>query len=229
MKVDAVVLRRMNELVAKGAAIAATKVYVFATDKGEKHYTISGPEPTGWATSVLCLLQRVSGESSHHHSQFAKAFSDFPSYKSSHAFARMQAVLAAAKDDYEGGYLFNVRALILAEAFADLVAQADALLESNYIIAAGALGRAAIEQHLRSWADVRGLSEEKPNGKPPMLGDFILWLKKGDAINAMQRAHLEAMAKVGNLAAHADPAVTSDNVAWLLREVREFLAKNPIS
>ncbi|QDU22525.1 hypothetical protein ETAA1_45070 [Urbifossiella limnaea] len=82
---------------------------------------------------------------------------------------------------------------------------------------------------MRRWCEAKCLVEAKAGKKPAMLGDYNQWLYKGSELSVMQMKHVEAMAAVGNTAAHNKPGLKLDEVSWLLREVREFLGKNPIT
>jgi hypothetical protein len=120
----------------------------------------------------------------------------------------------------------------MAEAFSDLLEQADHLLEKNHFLAAGVLGRAVLEEHLRKWCQHVGCAFLKPDGTPkdkPTMSDFYGELQKGGQLNALQRRHVENMAAVGNACAHNMGTATRDDVERLLRDVRDFLVRFPVS
>ena len=52
---------------------------------------------------------------------------------------RLQAILLAAKDDYEGGYLNKIRDLIQAEVFESELEQAQELFRADYLSAAAVI------------------------------------------------------------------------------------------
>ena len=56
-----------------------------------------------------------------------------------------------------------------AEAFESLLEQADYLLSEGYFLAAGVLGRAVLEEHLRKWCDLKAYSPAKQR---PTINDF---------------------------------------------------------
>lgn len=60
-------------------------------------------------TNVLNLLQRTFGETSVHYRHFAEHYGKFSEWESE--FEDCRSIFVAAREDYEGGYLFNVRAL----------------------------------------------------------------------------------------------------------------------
>jgi hypothetical protein len=59
--------------------------------------------------------------------------------------------LEAIADLLKEGLLIRAEDLVMAEVFASLLEQADYLLSEGYHLAAGVLGRAVLEEHLRKW------------------------------------------------------------------------------
>jgi hypothetical protein len=124
------------------------------------------------------------------------------------------------------GLLVAVEDLVRAEAFESLLEQADYLLASGYALAAGVLGRAVLEEHLRKWCEVKGC---RPAKDKPTINDYNSELYKAKHLNLSQMKHVESLAAVGNEAAHNKPTLTADGVERLLRDVRELLAKHPLT
>ena len=54
-------------------------------------------------------------------------------------------ILRAAREDYANGYLFDIKQLIAAEVFDDLLEQAEHLLDAGYQEAAAVLAGAVLE------------------------------------------------------------------------------------
>jgi hypothetical protein len=107
-----------------------------------------------------------------------------------------------------------------------LLEQADYLLSEGYFLAAGVLGRAILEQHLKYWRYIAGCPPNKPR---PTLNDFKDGLYKSKRINITEMKHIESLASVGNDAAHNKPTLTESDVKRLLRDVRDMLVKYALS
>ena len=139
---------------------------------------------------------------------------------------RMIGTLEAIKESLEHNLLLTVEDLIRAESFNGLLEQAEYLLNGGYFLAAGVLGRAVLEEHLRSLCDVKSCSPAKAK---PTLNDFKDTLYKAKHINITQMKHVESLGAIGNNAAHNKPELTNDDVTRLIRDVRDFLAKHALT
>jgi hypothetical protein len=142
------------------------------------------------------------------------------------AVKRILGTLEAIGEAVQNGLLVKVEDLVRAEAFDNLLTQADYLLSETYFLAAGVLGRAVLEEHLRKWCDQKSCAPTKPK---PTISDFKDTLYKAKEINVTQMKHIESLAAVGNDAAHNIPSLITSDVERLLRDVREILIKHPLS
>lgn len=134
---------------------------------------------------------------------------------------RLEAIKAAIEDDV----LSSIEGIVLAEAFDDLLDQAEHLLSQNYHLAAGVLGRAVLEEHLRKLCDHHQCMPSKPR---PTLSNYYEALDAGTHITKLERKHIEWMAGVGNHAAHNLPGLNDSDVEKLLADLRRFLALHPL-
>jgi len=135
---------------------------------------------------------------------------------------KMLGTLLGIEAAVQGGLLVKIEDLVRADAFDSLLEQAEYLSSEGYSLAAGVLGRAVLEEHLRSWCHRANCVPTKDR---PTLNDFTSELYRAKVINKIVMKQVEAMAAIGNDAAHGKP-VTADEVDRLLRDVREFLAKH---
>ena len=101
-----------------------------------------------WSTSVMNLLQRVFGTEGVHYSEYQK---HNPSALAG-SFRRCMAIFLAAKEDYEGGFLFNIRSLLSAEIMDDVLEQAKELLRADYKDPACLLTGVTLERALKTYA-----------------------------------------------------------------------------
>lgn len=122
-----------------------------------------------------------------------------------------------------GDALTPVEDLIVADAFGSLLEQAEELRDKNYDRAAGTLGRAVLEEHLRKLCERHNCL---PTGRPT-INDLNQSLYKGQHLDKLAMQSVTAMATIGNDCAHVKP-ITPADVAKFLRDVGEFLERNPL-
>jgi hypothetical protein len=217
MKTNPLVLQRFQELADKAAAIANAKTLDFvATDSGTRYFNIDSAAFSGWATSVLNLLQRVFGEDSihfQHLSRDAAAVGD-----SECSFRGAVAVFNAAREDYEGGYLFNLQSLVKAEVFDDVLEQANALLSAGYKDPACVVAGVALETTLKDLCSRNGITHAK-------LDKMNADLAKAGLYNKGMQKQITAWADRRNSAAHGDWKAYSDaDVDEMIKGVTRMIA-----
>ena len=66
----------------------------------------------------------------------------------------MLGALDSIREGIEAGRLLRVEDLVFAEAFANLIEQAEYLLKRNYFLASGVLLRAVLEEELRRMCEI---------------------------------------------------------------------------
>jgi hypothetical protein len=131
LKSNPLVSKRFQELADKAAGITVAKIHSFtARDTGNQYYNIDSADFGGWATSVLNLLQRVFGEDSIHFQHFSRDTAEISDRE--YLYRGVVAILDAAREDCDGGYLFSLPSLIKAEIFDDVLEQASSLLSAGY-------------------------------------------------------------------------------------------------
>ncbi|ALV06593.1 DUF4145 domain-containing protein [Roseateles depolymerans] len=193
MHLDPIVTRRFAELKQKGEAVLAAKSVDFTTLEGRPVYKVPSDAYKEWATNVLNLLHRTFGQDSVHYKHFSEHYSAFQGWlrDGEDSFA----IFCAAREDYEGGYLFRMRTLAKAEVLSDALSQAQSLLASGYKDPACVLARVALESTLKDLADMHGL----PQGK---LEKMNVELCQAGAYNMAKQKQITAWADIGNKAAH---------------------------
>ncbi len=134
--------------------------------------------------------------------------------------------LNAIREAVELNLLTGIEDMVLAEAMHDLLEQADYLIEKGYGLAAGVLGRAVLEEHLRKSCDRKGCL---PTGRPT-INDLNQALYKDKHLDKVAMKQVEALAVTGNHCAHNDdPPLEKARLETFLRHVREFLTRHPLS
>jgi hypothetical protein len=159
MSTKELILKRFAELDQQARALK-----LLPPDSSGMSYYIP-EEFLAWGTSVLNLLQGASGGDSVHFINFKKIYDNgWGGGQSQIGAAR--GVFAAAKADYEGGYVFNLEARISGEIFGDLVTLAKEALNNDNDKAAAVLACAALEDALKRFcAHERNRRRRKGNAR----------------------------------------------------------------
>jgi len=131
---------------------------------------------------------------------------------------KLRAVLEAAKEDYEGGYLNSLKLIVQAEVFGSELEQASELLASGYIPAAAVTAGVVLEAGLREWCVDNAL----PIGKLDKMNSD---LAKASVYNKLVQKQITALADIRNSAAHGHyDQFSKPDVANMINEVQRILA-----
>ena len=216
MRVNQLVGQRFGELEAKIEDVRKSKVFDFQSDEGKRYFTIPYASVAGWATNVLSLFQRAFGETSIHYKEFRRVFDTFGGWESE--FDNCVSVFLAAKEDYEGGYLFSVTTLVKAEVLSDALEQAKELLRNGYKDPAAVLGRISLEISLKDLCARHGIPYSK-------LDQMNADLCKGGIYNMAKQKQITAWADLGNKAAHGEWSEYNQNdIVDFIDGVERFIA-----
>jgi hypothetical protein len=134
----------------------------------------------------------------------------------------MQGTLEAIRDAIADGLLVRFEDLVFAEAFSDLVDQADYLFAQGYILASGVILRAVLEERLSRMCLRNNCVPQK---QKPTIADYNTELYKNKVYDKITLKHVESMAAVGNDAAHNNPTLDKLDVERFKRELVAFLEK----
>jgi hypothetical protein len=212
--------KEVQRLIAEGQQVAATKF-----DAGMRGVTYLGGRPAGVELQAFSRWQAGCKNLMRLLADCAEPWNDaFDGNNSASNGSRMLGTLEAIDHAISGGLLLSVEDIVRAESFNSLLDQADFLDAQGFFLAAGVLARAVLEEHLRAWAANSSLPISKSK---PTLNDFKDALYKDKKFSLSVAKHIEAMAAVGNDAAHNKPELTKDAVTRMLRDVREFIGKYP--
>ncbi len=142
---DKLIAERFEELERKALDMSDNMILGFR-DEGIDYYKVDRFEFTAWSINVLNLFQRVFDENSIHYEIFRERYDSVKnSDVYSDSFGVCEAIFRAAKEDYEGGYLFNVRTLVKAETLVDVLEQAETLKNAGYFDPACIMAGVALE------------------------------------------------------------------------------------
>jgi hypothetical protein len=218
VKTNPLIEKRFAELADKADAIQAEKTLDFvARDSGTHYYNVNSADAKGWCTNVLNLLQRVFGEDSIHFKHFTEDSTNV--YDSELQFRRIVAIFQAAREDYQGGYLFNLQSLVKADVFDDMLEQAAALLKAGYKDPACVVAGVALETTLKDLCSRNSVSHGK-------LDKMNADLAKAGVYNKGMQKQITAWADRRNSAAHGEwSAYTDSDVDDMIKGVTRVIAE----
>ena len=128
--------------------------------------------------------------------------------------------LQAIKHELENDYLQNITQLVKAETLADLLDQGEHLFESGYHLAAGVIGRAVLEEHLRTTCLYLNCS---PNKKRPTINDYNQALYGMQHYSKIKMKQIDTLAAIGNDAAHNKPGIDTSDIKKMLTDLPEII------
>lgn len=170
-----------------------------------------------WATSAQNLILAVFGPQSPHYINFVDALKKCRGYADE--VNPLKGIFLSAKDDFQGGYVFNVELRISGEVFGDFVALARTALSEGQKDVAAVLACAALEDALKRYAIA---NEIEVNQKT--MQEIINALKSGGFVSGAQKSMLESMPRIRNYAMHAEWAKVSEvEVSSVIGYVEQFL------
>lgn len=130
--------------------------------------------------------------------------------------------LKSIKESLDDGLLTGFEDIVYAEAFSDLVEQAEYLYEQGFFLASGVLLRAILEERLKKLCERTGCL---PGKARPTIADYNQNLYAAKIYDKITFKHVDSMASVGNAAAHNDPQLNKQEVERFLRDLPTFLLR----
>jgi hypothetical protein len=212
----------MNEIIARRfreLETSRTKI-VFQQHSPTTSQFVANGEWRGWATSVQSLLRAAFGESSEQYKNFSTA-----SEKCRSTGGDVRAlfhIFTSAKEDFEGGYVFNVELRVSGEVFGDFVVLAQKSLDEGHKDVAAVLACAALEDALKRFAAIKGIDTENKT-----MTEVVNALKSGGHVAGAQKTLLDRMPTIRNYALHANwDKISEPDVGSVIGFVEQFLLKN---
>lgn len=181
---------------------------------------VDGESWQKWATSVLNLLSIAFGQDSVHFQNFKKIHDKFNHHVRTLESAR--GVFKAAKEDFDGGYVFSLVTAVSGEVFGDFVALAKQSLSDGYKDVAAVLACAALEDALKRFARLNGLTVDDE-----VMQQVVSALKSKGLVSGAQKTLLDAMPKIRDYAMHANwEKISGADVGSVIGFVEHFLLEN---
>lgn len=217
MTLDTKIRERFSSLLAEGDEILIRNGW-----PGENFRHPSIVEYSRFRTEALNLVRRACGDSSDHYRELRSMSDNQTTALNSYYFPNCFGVLQAAQRDYQGGLVFDVRSLVAAELFADLLEQAEYLFNGGFHIPAASLAGAVLEDSLRKLALRHALNVPEKTTIDRLNAD----LAGAGAYTKLVQKNITAYADIRNNADHGQfDKFSSDDVEAMLKWVRRFLAE----
>jgi hypothetical protein len=215
MKLDTLIQKRFDEL-----EQAANQVRT--TTKGGQHsspYEFVDEESwQRWSTSVLNLLENAFGPQSVHFRNFKEIYDKF-SHSSRRHLDAARGVFRAAKEDYEGGYVFSLQKAVSGEVFGSFVQLAKKSLDEGHKDVAAVLACAALEDALKRYARAEEVGVDEADMKT-----VVNALKSKGLVSGAQKTLLDTMPKIRDYAMHANwDKIKPEDVSGVIGFVEQFL------
>lgn len=170
-----------------------------------------------WATSSQNLIRAVFGDASPHYRNFVDVYTKCTGNMSD--VRGMKAIFLSAREDFEGGYLFDVELRVSGEVFGDFVVLARQALAEGFKDVAAVLASAALEDALKRYAAVNGLEVNEKT-----MQEVVNALKSGGLVAGAQKTLLDAMPRLRNAAMHAQwDKISEPDVSSVIGFVEQFL------
>jgi hypothetical protein len=206
-------LRIVGELIEEGAAVASTK---FNTRVIGSPTFVDLQALHKWWGKVKSLCHQLGSAAT----PWRDVLTSDPERNTLTFTTKILGTLEAVHHEIESDHLDVVTQLVRAETLADLLEQAEHLLSAGYLLAAGVIGRAVLEEHLRSTCDSLGCYPSKPR---PTLNDFNQALYGMQHYSKTKMKHIDSLAAVGNAAAHNEAGLDAADMRKLLLDLPEVI------
>jgi len=130
--------------------------------------------------------------------------------------------LKSIKENLDDGLLIDFEDIVYAEAFSNLMDQAEYLYEQGYFLASGVILRAVLEERLKKLCEQKECLPEKAR---PTMADYNQNLYAEKVYDKITFKHVDTMAAIGNAAAHNDEQLDRQEVGRFLRDLPHFLSR----
>lgn len=230
MKIDENIVHRFDELIGRVDELMKSRV---AESGGVTRYPGGGAIVheskdhldealvTQWAASSLHILSKVFGKESDHYEMFSSLAPSLTDYsQGTRVVQKALAILRAAKEDLQHGYLIRIRMSMQAEVLDDLIEQASQFLNEGYYQTAALVVGIALEEGLRRQC----LQNNVVLRPKAMMREMNDALTKAKLYGSVMKARISALAEIRNHAAHGQwKEFTAKDVEDMIEWVRIFM------
>lgn len=222
------VRRRLEELIDRCTAFLPPRGPDPDTDASPRPpVKFTAPRSQMWRflISSLQTVRSACGEKSPHLRELERCRELFVAEDGRLDLDSCRGALEAARDDLVAGMLTDLRQLVTAEAFGDLLETAAHLLDEHYHIPAVALAGAVLESSLRALAKTHGVTWTGNSG----ISKINTALYSASVYDKVVHGEIEAWGKLRNLVDHGDFRTPADVDARaserMVNGVRDFVLK----
>jgi len=216
MEATAPIIGYLDKLIAEGEALLATKFTIRTSSITQEDFVPIDPFQR-WRGNCR-VLQTKLGRALEPWKKTILA--DTPN--NAVEVMALLGTVRSIKDAIEGGHLISFAELVVAEAFSNLLDQAEYLLSKGFWLAAGVLGRAVLEEELRALAQTAGCL---PNKDRPTLNDLNSALYKNEVYDKLEFKLIDTLAAIGNDCAHNRPSASEDRAKHFLEQLVVLLPR----
>ncbi len=214
MAVDRI-LGRLDSLISMGEKVLVTRQSPRNVVAGD---FVESALSQQWLTSSLAFLKSVFGLDGIH----CREFEERCKWSQYSEAERGLAILRAAKEDIEGGYLQKVEALVFASVFSDFLEMAEYLLDNGYKDPAASLIGAVLEGGLRSICVNNGITLKAKED----MSSLNQKLAQKQVYNPLQQRQIQVWNEIRNNADHGNfDQYQAGHVKDMLTGVRNFLSE----
>lgn len=173
-----------------------------------------------WKVKAKNLLSAACGKDSEHYVAFVKNEKSQGFSGSWSIYCGLRPIFRAAREDYEGGYIISVKALVQAEVFDAELDQASELLRAGYPLPAAVVAGVVLETSMRDLCDRTSIDIGK-------LDKMNADLAKAGVYNKLQQKRITAIAGIRNSAAHGNTdEFEPEDVQSMISDIERFLASH---
>ena len=213
-------IAKIDKLIAEAKDMIASPTQRDYSHPGSSE--VQGPRLRKWSISCRNLVVQIG----HPARVWEDVFPVTHNWSNVGTVEGLLAYLESLRDAIDSDLLLSLEDLIASEAFGGLLEQAEELFSKGYLLAAGVLGRAVLEEHLRKLCERLDCI---PDGRPT-INDLNMTLYKNGHLDKLAMQGVTGMATAGNHCAHNnEPPLSGPDVKKFLGDVRDFLVRTPLN
>lgn len=213
-----VIINRYKELeneVSSHLLVSAGSAF-FSLTEGVKENQLVQNILLTWIVKASNIIARTCGENSIHSKKFEAAAEKINEEIAFHTITKLVAIFRAARDDFEKGFIFEIKEIAQAEIFSDELDQAQELFDHGYLTAAAVIAGTVLESKIRWLCEKNSLSLGK-------LDKMNSDLSRENIYSKNMQKKITALAGIRNSAAHGKKEEFSKNdVENMIIEIRSI-------
>lgn len=210
---------RLDEVIERAGQVLKTR------KSGQWGDTLNDAAYAEWRMFVKTVF-RLLDPGGHHEGEFLEIDQERGWSTPAGKLERQLGVLKALRDDFDGGYLSDVRGIVRAEVFTDFLEQARHLFDEGYWQPVPVIVGSVLEEHLRK------LCAKYPSivlPSKPKLDSMNSELAKAKEYGVLEQKQVTVWADIRNKAAHGKwEEYKSADVEDMARGVLRFLVEHKI-